>query len=63
MTDLKILEIAEQHLELLCYKENTDGSIKRPTDFAATAEQIINFARAMYEEGYDAGCFQATGGQ
>ena len=63
MTDLKILKLAEEHLEVLIYKENTDGSVKYPTDFAATAEQIINFARDMYEEGYDAGCFQATGGQ
>jgi hypothetical protein len=26
-------------------------------------EQLLKFARAIYEEGYDDGCFQATGGQ
>ena len=26
-------------------------------------EQLLKFAQAIYEEGYDDGCFQATGGQ
>lgn len=26
-------------------------------------EEILKFARAIYEEGYDQGCFEVTGGQ
>jgi hypothetical protein len=26
-------------------------------------EQLLKFAQAIYEEGYDDGCFRATGGQ
>jgi len=26
-------------------------------------EQLLKFALAMYEKGYDQGCFEATGGQ
>ena len=61
MTDEQILELAENHLEVLISEDN--GSGESPTDFAATSEQLLNFARAIYEEGYDEGCFQATGGQ
>ena len=25
-------------------------------------DELLKFARAIYEEGYDDGCFQATGG-
>ena len=26
-------------------------------------EELLKFAQEMYEEGYDQGCFEATGGQ
>jgi hypothetical protein len=26
-------------------------------------EELLKFAQAIYEEGYDQGCFEATGGQ
>lgn len=36
-------------------------------DFPASREQISRFARALYErgweDGYDQGCFECTGGQ
>ena len=58
MTDEQIFELAENHLEVLIYEDNGCGD--RPTDFAATSEQLLKFARAMYEKGYDVGykeCF------
>jgi hypothetical protein len=30
--------------------------------YVLSPEQLLKFARAMYKEGYDDGCFQATGG-
>lgn len=61
MTDEQIISLAENYLEVLISEDN--GSGDRPTDFAATSEQLLEFARAIYEEGYDQGCFEATGGQ
>jgi hypothetical protein len=49
MTDEQIFEIAKNHLEVLIYEDNGCGD--RPTDFAATSEQLLKFAREMYEEG------------
>ena len=51
ITNERILELAQEHLD------------EFPDDFTATREQLIEFAQAIYEEGYDDGCFQATGGQ
>ena len=45
MTEEQILELAKNHLEVLIYCGD------RPTDFAATSEQLLKFAREMYEEG------------
>ncbi len=55
----QILELAKEHLEVLVAD---DDEMEFPTDFAATKEQLLKFAKAIYEEGYDDGCFQATGG-
>lgn len=60
MTNEQILELAQEHLELTAYEGNDDGDVEFPTDFSATAEQLLKFARAIYEEGYDNGCFGAT---
>ena len=49
MTEEQIFEIAENHLEVLIYEDNGCGD--RPTDFAATSEQLLKFAREIYEEG------------
>jgi hypothetical protein len=51
MTEEKIIELAREHLD------------EFPDDFLATKEELIAFAQAIYDEGYDDGCFQATGGQ
>ncbi len=60
ITNEKILELAREHLEVLIAD---DDELNSPTDFAASREQLIEFAQAIYEEGYDDGCLQATGGQ
>jgi hypothetical protein len=52
MTDEQILKLAK-----------TCEFDEFPDDITATKEQLLKFARAMYEEGYDQGCFEATGGQ
>ena len=56
MTDEQIFELASQHLRFF-----EDGY--RGTEWSGTPEQLLKFARLMYEEGYDQGCFEATGGQ
>lgn len=58
MTDQKILELVEEFFEVGGIRD--DGSC---SEFYTTTKDIIEFARAIYEEGYDDGCFQATGGQ
>lgn len=45
----QILELASQHLEVLICEDNGDGEC--PTDFAATSEQLLKFAKAIYEKG------------
>jgi len=53
ITNEQILELASEHL--YCNVSVVEWSGK--------SEDILKFARAIYEEGYDDGCFQATGGQ
>ena len=60
MTEEQIFELAKEHLDCFDFDSGADCAW---TDFTATREQLIEFARAIYEEGYDDGCFQATGGQ
>jgi len=55
MTNEQILELASKHLR---YFE--DGW--RGTEWTGTPENLLEFAQAIYEEGYDDGCFRATGG-
>jgi len=50
ITDEQILQIAKEHLYVLTFVNEWCGE----------DEDILNFARAMYEEGYDDGCYQAT---
>ena len=49
MTNEQILELVERHFDY-------QGG------WIANTEDLLKFARAIYEEGYDDGCFQATGG-
>jgi len=52
ITDEQIFQIAREHLYVLT----------SVNEWCGEDEDILKFARAMYEEGYDDGCFQATGG-
>jgi len=60
ITTEKILELAEEHLE---HFSSDNGAECAWTDFAATNEQLVAFAQAVYGEGYNEGCFEATGEQ
>ena len=55
MTNEQILELAEK-CKFCCRDEDEVRNWK------VTPSIILEFARAIYEEGYDDGCFQATGG-
>ena len=50
ITDEQILQIAREHLYVLT----------SVNEWCGEDEDILKFARAMYEEGYDDGCYQAT---
>jgi hypothetical protein len=53
MTDAQIIQLVEKHFYSSFITDNWSGE----------TEDILEFARAMYEEGYDQGCYEATGGQ
>jgi len=52
INDEQIIELAREHLEVLVAD---DDEMEFPTDFASTREQLIQFARAIYEMGNDDG--------
>lgn len=59
MTDDQILELASQHF--LCLDETyTDKNNK---EWFTVTEDLLKFARIMYEEGYDDGCFKQLEGR
>ena len=60
MTNEQILKLAET-----CGFEEFIGERDDETDgvyYQFWEEQLLKFAEAIYEEGYDDGCFRATGG-
>jgi hypothetical protein len=50
ITDEQILKIAREHLYILT----------SVNEWCGEDEDILKFARAIYEEGYDDGCYRAT---
>ena len=61
MTEEKIFKLAIE-----CGMDQMNGTRDDGTNgfyWEGWDEQLLKFARAIYEEGYDDGCFQATGGQ
>lgn len=58
MTDEKILELVKEHFEKGGIQD--DGSCY---EYYGETDVFVKFAQLMYEEGYDQGCFEATGGQ
>ena len=59
MTDEQIIALAKEHLEVLVAD---DDEMEFPTDFAATKEQLIAFALAIYEIGNENGWESHQGG-
>ena len=58
MTDEQIISLVKEYFEVGGIRD--DGSF---SEYYGKPDAFLKFARAMYEEGYDEGCFQATGGQ
>ena len=58
MTDEQILELVKEHFEEGGIQD--DGSCN---EWYGNTDAFLKFAQLMYEEGYDQGCFEATGGQ
>ena len=58
MTNEQILQLVKEHFQEggLC----DDGSC---SEYYGDPDAFVKFALAMYEKGYDQGCFEATGGQ
>ena len=56
ITDEQILELAKEHLEHFSFDNGAECAW---TDFAATKEQLIEFAEKIYQsgryDGYDSG--------
>jgi hypothetical protein len=57
MTDEQILEKVEEFFGVGGVRD--DGSF---SEFYVSKEDVIEFARDIYGEGYGDGCFQVTGG-
>lgn len=58
MTEEQILTLVKEHFEVGGIRD--DGS---SSEYYGTSGAFLKFARTVYEEGYDDGCFEATGGQ
>jgi hypothetical protein len=61
MTEDQILQLAKT-----CGFDDMIGERDDETDgvyYECWEDQLLLFAKVVYEEGYDQGCFEATGGQ
>ena len=56
MTNEKIFELMEKHFHLCPVHDSAY------IEYVGKESDFLKFAQAIYEEGYDDGCFQATGG-
>lgn len=63
MTNEQILELAKTCGFDRFQRRKYDGKSDYGIHWECWEEQLLKFALAMYEEGYDQGCFEATGGQ
>ena len=58
MTEAQIIALVQEHF--------TEGDIHDDgscSEWYGNTDAFLKFARAIYQEGYDQGCFEATGGQ
>ena len=64
MTNEQILELAKNcEFDYNVKWRHKGGKSDNQIHWECWEEQLLKFALAMYEEGYDQGCFEATGGQ
>jgi hypothetical protein len=57
----ELIELRKQFLEINELEEvDEDGYCW--AEYAGKPDAFLKFVRAIYEEGYDDGCFRATGG-
>jgi|LakMenEpi03Aug12_release.lakeMendotaPanAssembly.Ray.scaffolds.fasta_scaffold222704_5 hypothetical protein len=56
MTEEQIFELMKKHFHLCPVHDSAY------IEWIGEQRDFFKFARAIYEEGYDDGCFQATGG-
>ena len=59
MTTEEILQLVKEHF----IEEEVDEDGYCWTEYAGKPDAFLNFAEAVYEQGYDDGYIQATGGQ
>jgi hypothetical protein len=57
MTKEQILKLVKEHFQEGGVRD--DGSC---AEYYGDPDAFLKFAEAIYEEGYDDGCFRATGG-
>ena len=57
MNKEQILQLVKEHFQEGGVRD--DGSC---SEYYGDLDAFVKFAEAIYEEGYDDGCFQATGG-
>ena len=57
MTKEQILQLVKEHFQEGGVRD--DGSC---SEYYGDTDAFVKFAEAIYEKGYDDGCFQATGG-
>ena len=58
MTDEQIIALVKEYFEVSGIRDDASSS-----EYYGTPDAFLKFARAIYKEGYDQGCFEATGGQ
>lgn len=59
MTDEQIIQLAQQHLEEEWCEEDGEGWV----EFAGTPQRLIEFARLIYQTGFDSGMESYAEGQ
>ena len=57
MTNEQILQLVKEHFQEGGVRD--DGSC---AEYYGDPDAFVKFAEVIYEEGYDDGCFRATGG-
>ena len=59
MSKEQIISLVKEYFVEEWCEEDGNGWV----EFSGKPDAFLKFAQAIYEQGYDDGCFQATGGQ